>query len=383
MRLTPLFVCAALAWGCSGRDPDSTGDGAAPVPLDSLRNGLAYRCEVGAAEPLTTAQTGAPVGAPWAARGPDGVRVFVHVGSGSELHWRGPRGDGDVPASLALALGGPTLAWSGGAYLAVQSARLDDNGDPRGMRLLALDDRLTNPQPLRSPLPESACMPSITAMAGRVALAWHRRTREGCGHGEPQLQVLDATGSPLGPVRTLRTGDTDVSVRDLRVRWDAGHIVVSGSDATGGLDPTWVLSPDGETLWSGVSGGVEGVVACPRSGCRRVRISHDGNAGDTGASSLRIEHLTTGAHYLLPTTVGDVVGASVSGDRVLTLHSTQEAGAACLLTVLDVGLRATVAQHRLEGSVCDVNAVQPTPRGFVVVSLANGAGASQRIDCAR
>jgi hypothetical protein len=222
VRALWLVVGAALAWGCSGRDPSTEADGATPLPLDNSLNGGAYRCVVLAPTPvLPAAATVALVGAPWATRGPGGARVYARVGSGDELHWRSARGEGDVPARLGLREG--AFGWAGERFVAVLSERAnrdDDLSEPewRRHRVVSLDARHEDVAAVRAALPENACAPAVTEMAGRAMLTWHRRTADGCDAGSAWFQLLGARGEVLGPAQSRTERDSDGRVVDVRVR---------------------------------------------------------------------------------------------------------------------------------------------------------------------
>ncbi len=391
MRALCLVVGAALAWGCSGRDASTEADGATPLSAESALNGGAYRCVVLAPTPvLPAAATVALVGAPWSTRGPDGARAYARVGSGDELHWRGARAEGDVPARLGLREG--AFGWAGERFVAVLSERAnrdDDLSEPewRRHRVVSLDARHEDLTAVRAALPESACAPAVTEMAGRAMLTWHRRTADGCDAGSGWFQLLGARGEALGPAQPLTERDpdgrvVDVRVRELSARWDFGRAVLQAQRSDTGLDLAWIVDPAGEVLWTGPTGGAEGAVACPRGGCLRVRVADEVSANAAvGGKRLSFERLLGGGGFAVNAPVTDLVGVVVSGDRALTLHSPAEGSAGCDLVVVDLAARAVVAQHHADAVACDVRYVRATPRGFVVTSAEGAGGASRAIDC--
>ncbi len=387
MRALAIAFCAAFAWGCSGHDPSNEADAAANGNAETAGNVGAYRCIVRDPTPLLQNANVALVGAPWVTRGPGGFRVYARVGSGQELHWRGPGGEGDVPARVGLREG--AFGWAGERFVAVLSERvsppddaLDLEPDWRGHRVVTFDERHDGAAPVRTALPESACAPAVTEMAGRAMLTWHRRTREGCDGGDGWYQLLGRRGEPLGAAHQLTEGGLDVGVRQLRGRWDFGRAVIVAQRSDTGLDLAWVVDASGEVVWSGSTGGAEGVVACPRGGCLRVRVGHDVATSDgLGGNSLRFERLVGGGAFAVTAPVNDVLGVAVSGDRVLALHSPQVTSAGCDLTVVDLATRAVVAQHHADALSCDERYVRATPRGFVIASADTASGVSRVIDC--
>ncbi len=392
MRRLWLVVGAALAGGCSGRDTSTEADGATPLAAENSPNNGAYRCVVGAPTPvLASGAAVALVGSPWTTRGPDGVRAYARVGSGDELHWRGARDEGDVAARLGLREG--AFGWAGERFVAVLSERAnrdDDLSVPewRRHRVVSLDARHEDLAAVRAALPENACDPTVTEMADRAMLTWHRRTADGCDAGSAWFQLLGARGEVLGPAQPLTERDADGRVVDVRVRalsarWDFARAVLEAQRSDTGLDVAWIVDPASEVLWTGPTGGAEGVVACPRGGCLRVRVAEEpsANAG-LGGKSLSFERLLGGGGgFTVNAPVSDLVDVAVSGDRALTLHSPAEGSAGCDLVVVDLAARAVVAQHHADAVACDLRYVHATPRGFVITSAEGAGGAARAIDC--
>lgn len=385
MRAPLIVVWAALSWGCSSTPASPDADTAANTSGEGLRN-AAYRCIVRDPVPVIPSTSAALVGVPWATRGPDGPRVYARVGSGAELRWKGAHDEGDVVAQRALREG--AFGWSGERFIAIASERAtpyeDDLAfnDWRHHRVLSLDANHGDAQSLRTALPENACAPTVTEMAGRVMLLWYRRGREGCNGGPASYQLLGRRGEALGGAHPLSEGGVDVSVRTLRARWDFGRLVVSAQRTDPPLDTAWILDASGDVLWTGPTDGIEGVVACPTSGCVRIKVGREGSTGDgVGGTSLRFERLVGVGGFSVSTPVNDVVGAVVSGDRVLTLHTATTSSGGCDLTVVDLSARAIVAQHHAESFLCDERHVKATPRGFVITSAESATGTSRVLDC--
>ncbi len=386
MRVTSLAVCAALAGACSSTPAPPDADTANSAAGDGLNN-AAYRCIVRDPSTVLPSSSAALVGVPWATRGPEGVRIYARVGSGAELHWKSARGEGDVPAQRGLREG--AFGWTGERFVAIMSERTlpyeDDLAfnDWRHHRVVALDAEHGDLQTTRTALPESACAPTVTEMAGRVMLTWFRRNRDGCNGGVGAYQLLGRRGEPIGAPRALSEGGGDVAVRSLRARWDFGRAVLVAQRSDAPLDTAWVLDASGEALWSGSYGGVDGVVACPASGCVRVKVGREGSAGDAlGGTSLRFDRLVGAGGFSVTSSVNDVVGAVVSGDRVLTLHTAASSNGGCDITVVDLSARAIVAQHHAESLSCDERHVHATPRGFVITSAESAPGVARVLDCA-
>ncbi len=386
MRVISLAVCAALAGACSSTPAPPDADTANSGAGDGLNNAT-YRCLVRDPSTVLPATSAALVGIPWATRGPEGVRVYARVGSGSELHWKSARGEGDVPAQKGLREG--AFGWTGERFVAILSERTlpyeDDLAfnDWRHHRVVTLDADHGDQSVTRTALPENACAPAVTEMAGRVMLTWFRRGREGCNGGVGGYQLLGRRGEALGPARALSEGGGDVAVRSLRARWDFGRAVVVAQRSDAPLDTAWVLDASGEALWSGSYGGLDGVVACPASGCVRVKVGREGSAGDgLGGTSLHFDRLVGAGGFSVTSPVNDVVGAVVSGDRVLTLHTAASSTGGCDITVVDLSARAIVAQHHAESLSCDERHVRATPRGFVITSAESAPGVSRVLDCA-
>ncbi len=386
VRSITLAVCAALALGCSSKteSPDAEAQG---VGAGEGTGAGAYRCIVRDPVAVLPVTSAAMVGVPWTTRGPDGARVYARVGSGSELHWKGARDEGDVPAGRALRES--AFGWTGERFVAIMSERAnayeDDLGfnDWRHHRVVSLDGAHEDPQPLRTSLPENACAPTVTELGGRVLITWFRRTREGCEGGEAAYQILGRRGEVLSPARALNEGDSAAVVRSLRARWDFGRSVVVAQRRDAPIDMAWVIDAAGESLWMGPTGGIEGVVACPASGCVRIHVGREGSTGEEmGAASLRFDRLVGTGSITVAATVNDVVGAVVSGDRVLTLHTPSSSTGGCDLNVFDLTARAVVAQHHADAMTCDERYVRATPRGFVITSAENPTGVSRVLDCA-
>ena len=386
VRSITIAVCASLALGCSSKTeaPD------AEVQASGAGEGLgagAYRCIVRDPVAVLPSTSAAMVGVPWTTRGPDGPRVYARVGSGSELHWKGSRDEGDVPAGRSLREG--AFGWTGERFVAIVSERAnayeDDLGynDWRHHRVLSLDGAHGDAQTLRTALPENACAPSVTELGGRVLLMWYRRGRDNCESGEAMYQLLGRRGEALSNARSLGEGDSTAVVRSLRARWDFGRAVVVAQRRDAPLDAAWVIDASGESLWTGPTGGLEGVVACPASGCVRVRVGREGSTGEVlGATTLRFERLVGAGSITVPATVNDVVGAVVSGNRVLTLHTPSASTGGCDINVVDLTARAVVAQHHADSMTCDERYVRAMPRGFVITSAENPTGVSRVLDCA-
>jgi hypothetical protein len=390
------FVALALACGCSGSN-DTT------APSEPARTGGAntaptgYQCAVSARVAVAPRYSNATLSeaSPWFVGGPSGVRAYAWLNSGAELRWNDGRRSLSANAPIALREG--RFAWTGERYLAVTSERFDEAApfaDPlelsatpdwRNHRVYTTDGAHGDLRPVRAGLPSNACDVRVTETSGGALVTWFRRGPGGCEEGEPWALAFDGHGDPIGPPRALGVAGGVVRVQSLAARWDFGRAVVTGR---GDRTHTWVLDAAGATVATESTGDI----ACPRTGCARVRVEAEvstTNVDDEGgASALRFDPLGVdrfGAHrgFTVRLQRATVRGFAVSGDLLLVLHSPQ--GGGCDLSILDLEERLVVAEHHENSTrACEERHVRALPRGFALAGFELPMGAfSVAFDCSR
>jgi hypothetical protein len=390
------FVALAFACGCSG-STDTT------PPSETVRNGATqsaptgYQCVVSARAAVAPRYTGATLteASGWFVGGPSGVRAYAWLGSGAELRWNDGRRS--LPANAAISLREGRFAWTGERYLVVTSERFDEAApfaDPlelsatpdwRNHRVYTTDAMHGDLRPVRSSVPANACDVRVTETVSGALVTWFRRGPSGCEEGEPWVLAFDARGDVIGSPHSLSVAGGGVRVQSLAARWDFGRAVVTGR---GDRTHTWVLDANGAMIAAEATGDI----ACPRSGCARVRVEAEVSTTNTddegGATALRFDPLGVdrfGAHrgFTVRLRRATVRGFAVSGDLVLVLHSPQ--GGGCDLSILDLEERVVVAEHHENSTrACEERHVRALPRGFALAGFELPMGAfSVAFDCSR
>ncbi len=344
---------AALA-ACSGGSPQVPDAGPTAEAVTDVDQA---RCEVG--EPVLVNPPDV-LDDPWLVRGPDGPRVLGFTRDQS-LWWsdRAHTGlsTGETPPRVERVVeANRGVAWTGRRYLATD-----------GDAVTARDNVFGSAVPVRTGLPVGMCDPSLVELSGRALLTWRRPPRGGtCETGAVAwVQVLGPTGEPLGAPRLLSPGERDFQVGPVRGRWDFGRAVIEARDMAMGQSRYWVLDPWGAELTRGASGRV----ACPRSGCVRVRaVSEAAGSGVDGAAQvLRLDPLDGAPGFSTSAVAAGVSALAVSGDRLLVLHPDGSDGSGCRATVIDVARHAVLAEFGDESLACDDARVRPTATGFLVL----------------
>ncbi len=290
-------------------------------------------------------------------RGPNGPRVEGLTADHS-LYWSDSAGSGVSPDGVLVppegAVGARVLAWTRTNYLTV---------NPDGVQVR--DGNFANPRSVRTGLPPGACVPSLMEMADRALLTWRRPTRRAIcdpATGVPWLQVVNATGEPLGSPRALVTTERTPHIGALRARWDYGRVVIEARDLDVGALRYWVLDPWGAELARGTAGHV----ACPRSGCFRVRAVDDSAGANRDTAVLRLDPLDGSPGFSTTTPAASVSSVVVSGDLVLVLYPAAGEATGCSASVIHAARHAALVTVT-DDIACDPARVIPTSSGFELV----------------